>query len=205
MRHAWMLTVLVAGLTATACGTEPTEALEPTATPTWQQWLGQQIAEARCGSPDHTIEYRNENRTPPYSADFSCTAPTPTWQPTATPWPTATPRATPTPQPPPPTPTPRTAPPTPTMQQMVESDPRTRYAWDQRWGAGGEFEIDNIRQSYDGGWRWLYKCNPPAATEQRRQTAGVSLEELVACGFGIAGLFAGEWTAALACLGLLSD
>ena len=78
MRNAWILTVLVAGLTAVACGTEPTEALEPTATPNWQQWLGQQIAGGRCGGPDHTMEYSNENRTPPYSADFICMAATPT-------------------------------------------------------------------------------------------------------------------------------
>ena len=84
MRNAWILTVLVAGLTAVACGTEPTEALEPTATPTWQQWLGQQIAGGRCGGPDHTMEYSNENRTPPYSADFICMAATPTTDAVAT-------------------------------------------------------------------------------------------------------------------------
>ena len=78
MRYTWILAALIVGLTAVACGAESPGAPESTATPTWQQWLGQQITEGRCPSPDHTMTYSNENRTPPYRADFTCVAPTPT-------------------------------------------------------------------------------------------------------------------------------
>lgn len=78
MRYTWILVVaLIAGLAVAACGAESPGAPAPSATPTWQQWLGQQIAGGRCPSPDHTMAYSNEDRTPPYSADFTCVAPTP--------------------------------------------------------------------------------------------------------------------------------
>ena len=83
MRNAWILVAIAAALAALACGTGPTEAPEPTATPTWQQWLGQQIAGGKCSTSDHTMEYSNENRTPPYSADFTCIPPTTTPDPVA--------------------------------------------------------------------------------------------------------------------------
>ena len=125
MRAAVVLAVL-AGLLATGClggrAPEP-EVVVVTATPsantqeiqdgtaeptlTWNQWLGQQIADGRCDNPDHIVAYENENRTPPYSAVFSCGAPTPTpdavatqvaatiaAMPTPTRRPTATPRPT---------------------------------------------------------------------------------------------------------------
>ena len=78
--------------------------LSPTATPTprptqtWQQWLGQQMANSRCRTPGSIMLYRNESRTPPYSADFFCQNPTPEPTPTPrntpTPWPTPTPSIT---------------------------------------------------------------------------------------------------------------
>ena len=86
MRAAVVLAVL-AGLLATGClgGRSPEpEVVVVTATPsantqeiqdgtaeptlTWNQWLGQQIADGRCDNPDHIVAYENENRTPPYSA-----------------------------------------------------------------------------------------------------------------------------------------
>lgn len=78
--------------------------LSPTATPTprptqtWQQWLGQQMANSQCPTPGSIMLYRNESRTPPYRADFFCQKPTPEPTPTPrdtpTPWPTPTPRDT---------------------------------------------------------------------------------------------------------------
>ena len=83
MRNAWILVAIAAALAALACGTGPTDVPEPTATPTWQQWLGQQIAGGKCSTSDHTMAYSNENRTPPYSADLTCIPPTPTPDPVA--------------------------------------------------------------------------------------------------------------------------
>ena len=313
MRAALMLAVLAGLLTAGCLGNkapEPeivvvtvTQEVPPNAagpTPTWKQWLGEQVAKGECGNPSNTLMYQNVSREPPYSADFFCRAstrvpnivatqvaatvaaiptptrqpratprptlapvstPTPAWQQTATPYPTPTfnewlgwktstlkcedPRdelaletaqwtwpyeasfscmsPTPIPQPtstPRPTSTPwptsapwtaptRQPPPTPmatpTMQQMAEWGPETRHAWDQCWRARGEFEIGNIRQGPDGNWTWQYRCNPPLEPEQRRQTEGVPPEDLIACGFGIAGLLAGDWISVLGCLGLLDN
>ena len=55
----------------------PAAALE-SSTPTWQEWLGQQIAAGKCPSAASTMHFRNEHRDPPYSADFYCQKPTPT-------------------------------------------------------------------------------------------------------------------------------
>ena len=265
----------------------PASVAEPT--PTWQQWLGEQVQKGKCGNPNNILMYRNVRKEPPYGADFFCRAPTPVpnvvatqvaatvaaiptptrqprvtprptlapvstptpaWQQTATPYPTptfdewlgreistlrcedypgsrptwenakrswpykadlwctnpkSTTQPTPTPKTIPPKVTPWTPPATPTIQEMAKWDLKTNYAWDRCWKAGGKFEIGNIRQSPDGSWRWQYRCNPPPEPEQRRQTEGIPLEDLLKCGFGIAGLFAGEWLSAITCLELLDN
>ena len=87
MRHAWVLVALVAlvaammALTAACRHTEivvvtATPGPPPTPTQTYNQWLGERIAGSRCKDPDHILDYRNENRNPPYSVDFHCQAPT---------------------------------------------------------------------------------------------------------------------------------
>ena len=116
---------------------------QPSATPTWNQWLGAQIAKAKCEKPANIVIYRNERREPPYHADFYCDYPTPTldmvatqvaatitaqastgqgqYRPSPTPGPTQVSRPTSTPWPTPrPTkrPTP-TRPPTPTPVPTV--------------------------------------------------------------------------------------
>ena len=149
MQHARTAVVLAAMLTAlmVACGrTEivvitATPSPSPTPTQTYNQWLGEQVAATVCSDPEATVpDYWNENRNPPYSADFYCRRPdraaptltpdpvatwvaaavaanpTPTRRPTATLRPTRVPISTPTPTPLPtrtrawPTPTPRPPP-----------------------------------------------------------------------------------------------
>ena len=129
MRVALVLVVL-AGLLTTGClgGGEPKAAVvtvtqetpanaaEPT--PTWQQWLGEQVARGECGDPSNILMYQNVSREPPYSADFFCwttgstpnavatqvaatvaAIPTPTRRPSPTPYPTRQPTSTPYPPP----------------------------------------------------------------------------------------------------------
>ena len=161
MRYTWILAALLVCLTAVACGGQvevvevpvtvtplPADtqralanAAGPAATPTWQQWLEQQMSKGKCPNPAGTIRYRNPKMEPPYSADFFCVSPTPTpnpfatqavaitatiaptrapistptpgWRTTATPWPTPQTIYTPLPTPTArPTPTPRTLLPT---------------------------------------------------------------------------------------------
>ena len=98
MQHARTVVVLAAILTAlmVACGrTEivvitATPSPSPTPTQTYSQWLGQQVAVTICSDPEATVpDYRNENRNPPYSADFYCRRPDRA-TPTLTPDPVAT-------------------------------------------------------------------------------------------------------------------
>ena len=119
MRVALVLAVL-AGLLTTGClgggapkaavvtvtRETPANAAEPT--PTWQQWLGEQLAKGECGDPNNILMYQNVRREPPYSADFFCwtastpnvvatqvaAIPTPTRRPDATPRSTGQPTAT---------------------------------------------------------------------------------------------------------------
>ena len=194
----------------------------PTPNPTWQQWLGQRIAEGRCPIPGSTIKYRNERTEPPYSTDLFCVEPTPPPDVVATQVaatvaairPTDQPRATLLPpwNPQPtvrPTPTPWIPPPTPTMKQIADRHPETNYAWDSCWRNGGEFEIYDIRQRADGGWSWMYRCNPPPEAERRQRLEDQSDEKLLACGISATGsliLTGGlDWLSVLTCLGLLFD
>ena len=48
----------------------PASVAEPT--PTWQQWMGQQVSKGKCRNPDSVLMYRNVKREPPYRADFYC-------------------------------------------------------------------------------------------------------------------------------------
>ena len=89
MRAASMLAILAIAMTAgclddrapepevivvTVTQEAPARMAEPI--PTWQQWLGEQVAKDRCGDPSNSLMYRNEDRNPPYSADFYCRRPT---------------------------------------------------------------------------------------------------------------------------------
>ena len=162
----------------------PATITRPTGTPTWQQWLGQRIAEGRCPISGSTIKYRNERTEPPYRADLFCVEPTPTPDAVATQVAATVAAITPTKRPRP-TSTPWSPPPTPTMQQIAEWDPSTKLAWDSCWRNGGEFEIYDIRQRGDGGWSWMYRCNPPPEAERRQRLEGQSDEKLLQCGIGV--------------------
>ena len=48
----------------------------PTPTPTFQEWM----ANTSCVNPQATLTIRKANRTYPYSAQYACVLPTPTWQ-----------------------------------------------------------------------------------------------------------------------------
>ena len=149
-----MVLAVLAGLLTAGClgGGEPepkavvvTVTQEPHAsvagpTPTWQQWLGEQVAKGECGDPSNILMYQNVSREPPYSADFFCwttgstpnavarqvaatvaAIPTPTRQPTVTPHPTRQPQATlrPTLAP--------VSTPTPTWQQTATPFPTPKF------------------------------------------------------------------------------
>ena len=116
-----MLVVLAGLLTAGCLGDgEPEEVVVAVtqeapanaagSTPTWQQWLGEQVSKGKCGDQNNILMYQNVRKEPPYSADFFCRAQTPipnvvatqvaatvaaipttTKRPAATPWPTPTP------------------------------------------------------------------------------------------------------------------
>ena len=174
-------------------------------TRTFNEWLGWKTSTLQCEDPRDELVLETAQWTWPYEASFSCMSPTPIPQPTSTPRPTSTPWPTSAPWTAPTRQLPWTPPATPTMQQMAEWGPETRYAWDQCWRARGEFEIGNIRQGPDGNWTWQYRCNPPPEPEQRRRTEGIPLDDLIACGAGIAGLFVGEWISIIGCLGLLDN
>ena len=192
----------------------PAAKATPTSTPIWQEWLGQQIATGRCPNPGQVMLYDSERRKPPYSADFYCLAPTPTPDAVATrvaatvaaiPSPTRGPTAMPRPTRRPTT-TPWTVQSTPTMQQMVEWDPGTNHASDMCWRNGGEFEIYDIRQRADRGWSWQYRCNSPPEEELRRLTEGLSEQELLKCGLGIAAAVStSDWLSIIACLDLFIE
>ena len=82
----------------------------------------------------------------------------------------------------------------------------TNYAWDRCWRNGGEFEIYDIRQRADGGWSWTHRCNPPHEEELRRLTEGLSEQDLLKCGLGIAAAAStGDWLSIIACLDLFIE
>ena len=78
MRNAWILVAIAAALAALACGTGPTEAPEPTATPTWQ---GQQIiettVEARVTAELTQLAPTKTRSTDPTTASLVVSTPTP--------------------------------------------------------------------------------------------------------------------------------
>ena len=96
-----------------------TTAIPESSTPTWQEWLGQQIAAGKCPSAGSTMHFRNEHREPPYRADFYCRTPTPTPDAVATQV-AATVAAIPSPRPRRPT-TPPTRQPTATPKPRLET------------------------------------------------------------------------------------
>ena len=57
-------------ITVTVTQEAPASIAEPT--PTWQQWLGQQVLRGKCGNPNNILIYQNVRKEPPYSADFFC-------------------------------------------------------------------------------------------------------------------------------------
>ena len=81
MRNAWILVAIAAALAALACGTGPTEAPEPTATPTRQEWLGQQIIEttvaARVTAELTQLAPTKTRSTDPTTASVVVSTPTP--------------------------------------------------------------------------------------------------------------------------------
>ena len=81
MRNAWILVAIAAALAALACGTGPTEAPEPTATPTRQEWLGQQIiettVEARVTAELTQLAPTKTRSTDPTTASVVVSTPTP--------------------------------------------------------------------------------------------------------------------------------
>ena len=54
-----------------------TTAPEPAATPTWQEWLEEQVTKSKCENPDDTVVHFVNSRTPPYGAEFFCEGPAP--------------------------------------------------------------------------------------------------------------------------------
>lgn len=77
-------------VTATA---NPTNTPLP-ATPTWEQWIKQELINNECENPKFVLTYENETTIPPYSADLVCVdydsltasiAPTPQLPPLPTP------------------------------------------------------------------------------------------------------------------------
>lgn len=167
----------------------PADTANPTATPTWQEWLGQQIATGSCPNPNGVISYRNERRSPPYHADFYCRAPTPTPDAVATqvaatvaaiPTPTRRPMANPRPTRRP-TATPR---PTPTFNEWLNREISTLQCDDPR----DELTWENAKR------KWPYKADfwcmspTPDPTEQLREQASQPqgkkdiTRELIRCG-----------------------
>ena len=78
MRNAWILVAIAAALAALACGTGPTEAPEPTATPTWQeQQIIETTVEARVTAELTQLAPTKTRSTDPTTASVVVSTPTP--------------------------------------------------------------------------------------------------------------------------------
>ena len=205
----------------------PTPTPRPTSTPTFSQWLQQEMSTLKCDDPRDKLTWENARRTQPYGADFRCVSPMPTLRPTPTwqewlsqersrlscreyPSSTLKYRNAKTTPPysadfycaPPLTSTP---PPTPTMSQMIQWDRNTRVYYDQCARNGGRFEITNVQSAGNGGWTWQYFCHLPASQSQQQSILGNQSEQaLLECGISIGmALFTSDWMELLRCLNLL--